>query len=501
MKLKNLLKDIDFSLDGDFEKIKDLEVEDIAYNSKQAKENLLFVALVGETVDGHKYIEEAYKKGSRIFVVSKEVDLPKDSVKILVKNTREALSHMSSNLFYNPSKEIKIIGITGTKGKTTTSNYIKSILEAAGHKTGIIGTNGVFYGDEKQQTKNTTPESYETQKILRDMVENKVEFVVMEVSSGGLKMKRVDDIEIDLGIFTNITKDHIGPKEHPDFEDYLHSKAKLFKLAKHGIINLDDEHSSYMIEGANCPIVTFSIEEDSDFKAEDISLSEDIKKLGSSFTCVTRDGKTSYEISSPGIFSIYNALLSIAAAKHFGIEDPIIQGVLRDVSVSGRVEILPILDYASVVLDFAHNEVSLKNIVDTLKHYKPNRLICLIGSVGNRSILRRKELGDIAAKECDVCILTSDNPDFEDPMKIINEMAESFVGSDCVLIKEADRKEAIKKGINILEENDILLLAGKGHENYQIIEGKEVYFSDKETAIEAANELVGRQKLMNKKLS
>lgn len=493
MKLKDLLKDIDFSCNKDFDTIENIEVEDVYYNSSKARENGLFVALVGETTDGHKYIDDAYENGSRIFLISQEVDLPSDSIKILVKNTRSALSHISANLFKNPSKELKVIGITGTKGKTTTSNYIKAIFEASGHKTGIIGTNGVFYGDVKEDTKNTTPESYEIQKILRKMIDSNVECVVMEVSSGGLKMNRVDDIEIDLGIFTNISKDHIGPKEHPDFQDYLDSKAKLFKIAKHGIVNLDDKQSSYIIENATCDITTFSIEKDSDFQAEDIRLSENIKTLGSSFRCVTRDGDVDYQISSPGIFSIYNALLSIAASRHFGIDHKTIQDVLKDINVSGRVEVLPILDYASVVLDFAHNGVSLQNIVETLKHYNPKRLICLVGSVGNRSLLRRKELGDIAAKECDICILTSDNPDFEDPMKIIDEMAESFIDSDCVLIKEADRKEAIIRGINILEKDDILLLAGKGHENYQIIEGKEVYFSDKETAIKAANELLGKR--------
>lgn len=493
MKLKDLLKDIDFSCNKDFDTIENIEVEDVYYNSSKARENGIFVALVGETTDGHKYIDDAYENGSRIFLISQEVDLPSDSIKILVKNTRSALSHISANLFKNPSKELKVIGITGTKGKTTTSNYIKAIFEASGHKTGIIGTNGVFYGDVKEDTKNTTPESYEIQKILRKMIDSNVECVVMEVSSGGLKMNRVDDIEIDLGIFTNISKDHIGPKEHPDFQDYLDSKAKLFKIAKHGIVNLDDKQSSYIIENATCDITTFSIEKDSDFQAEDIRLSENIKTLGSSFRCVTRDGDVDYQISSPGIFSIYNALLSIAASRHFGIDHKTIQDVLKDINVSGRVEVLPILDYASVVLDFAHNGVSLQNIVETLKHYNPKRLICLVGSVGNRSLLRRKELGDIAAKECDICILTSDNPDFEDPMKIIDEMAESFIDSDCVLIKEADRKEAIIRGINILEKDDILLLAGKGHENYQIIEGKEVYFSDKETAIKAANELLGKR--------
>lgn len=494
MKLRNLFKDIEFSSNMEVAKLDKIEIQDISYNSRNVKENHVFVAIDGETTDGHKYIDHAYENGARVFVVSKDVDVPSDSIKILVKDTRKVLSKISANLFNNPSKELKIIGITGTKGKTTTSNYIKAILTGSGFATGIIGTNGVFYGREKEELENTTPESYELQRILRQMVDSGMQFVVMEVSSGGLKMNRVEDIDFDLAIFTNISRDHIGPKEHPDFEDYLHSKAQLFKLAKHGIINKDDKHSQYIIHNASCTIETFSIYKESDFQAMDIKLSRNIKHLGSSFICKTDNEEYSYKISSPGSFSVYNALVSIAATRYFGIDHTVIRNILKSINVSGRVELLNVLDYASVVLDFAHNEVSLKNIIETLKEYKPNRLICLVGSVGDRSFSRRKEIGDIVAKECDVCILTSDNPGYEDPMQIINQISESFVGSDCLLIKEADRKEAIKKAINMLEENDILLLAGKGHETYQLIKGEKIYFSDKEAAIEAGGQLLASKK-------
>lgn len=489
MKLINLLKDIEFKTNLSLEKIQDIEIDDIAYNSKDAKNGSVFVAIEGETTDGHKYIDNAYENGSRIFIIRKDVDVPSDGVKILVKDTRKTLSKISSNLFCNPSNELKVIGITGTKGKTTTSNYIKAIFEKAGYSVGVIGTNGVFYNGVKEETQNTTPESYELQRILKDMLDSGVEVVVMEVSSGGLKMDRVDDVDFELAIFTNISRDHIGPKEHPDFEDYLYSKAKLFKLARFAIVNIDDKYGSYIIDSADCSTYTFSIEKESDFRAVDIKLSKDIKSLGSSFTCKTKNEEYKYTISSPGIFSIYNALTSIATCKHFNISDEIISSVLKDANVSGRAEILPILDYASIVLDYAHNEVSLKNIVETLKAYKPNRLICLIGSVGNRSNLRRKELGDVAAAQCDVCILTSDNPDYENPMKIINEMGESFKESSCTLIKEEDRREAIRVGVNLLEEDDILLLAGKGHETYQLVKGEKVHFSDKEAAMDAVNKL------------
>lgn len=489
MKLIDLLKNIDFNAARDLKEIEDIKIENIAYNSKQAKKDYVFVALDGETTDGHKYVGNAYENGSRVFILSKDVDLPHDSIKIMVKDTRKALSKASSNLFDNPSKKLKVIGITGTKGKTTTSNYIRTILEKAGHSTGLIGTNGVFYKNIKEDTQNTTPESYELQRILNDMVKSGVEFVVMEVSSGGLKMNRVDNIIFDLALFTNISRDHIGPKEHPDFEDYLDSKTKLFKLAHYSIVNIDDKYGDYILDKCDCKCSTFSIKKESDFMAKDIELSRDIKHLGSNFTLKTLDGEYKYTISSPGVFSVYNALTSIAACRYFDISHKIISEVLKSVSVSGRAELLPILDYASIVLDYAHNEVSLLNIVETLRAYEPKRLICLIGSVGNRSNLRRKELGDVAASKCDICILTSDNPDFENPIKIIDEMAQSFEASSCKVLKEEDRYKAIEIGVNLLQKNDILLLAGKGHETYQIIRGEKVHFNDKEAAIEAVKKL------------
>lgn len=490
MKLKDLFRDIEFSTIVNFEKIKDIEVLDLAYNSKEAKEDCVFVALEGELADGHEYIDDAYENGSRIFIINRDIDLPSDGIKVLVKDTREVLSKISANFFNHPSKELKLIGITGTKGKTTTSNYIKAIFQHAGYNTGLIGTNGIFYNDLKEEAKNTTPESYEIQKTLRKMLDGGVEFVVMETSSGGLKMNRIDDVEFDLGVFTNISKDHIGPKEHPDFEDYLASKAKLFDLSKHGIINMDDKQARKILANLEISADTFSIIKESDFKAVDIELSKDIKSLGSRFKCKTSEGEEIYEIPAPGKFSIYNALGSIAVSKYFGIAYEDIKDALKDTSVSGRVEILPVVDYATVVLDFAHNAASLENIIQTLKEYEPRRLICLTGSVGDRSNLRRKEMGDIAARECDICILTSDNPDFEDPMKIIDEMAQSFRKSKCILIKEVDRKKAIEDAVAILEKNDILLLAGKGHETYNLVKGEKLYFSDKEIAIHAGEALL-----------
>ena len=490
MRLKEALNEVEFTSNKDWQDIKDIDIKDIAYNSKDCKEDYIFVAIEGKTVDGHKYIQDAYELGARIFIISKEVSLPKDSIKILVKDSRKVLSKVSANFFKNPSTELVTIGITGTKGKTTTANIIRSILQNTGINTGVIGTNGIFYNNISKEAVNTTPESYELQRIFRDMIDNKVKIVVMEVSSGGLMMDRVNDIDFDIALFTNISPDHIGPKEHPNFQHYLMCKSKLFKMARHGIVNIDDDYGEYIIENSDSSIETFSIKRQSDFKAINIDRSRDLDSLGSKFLCKTKDGSYQFRLSLPGEFNIYNGLAAIAVCKYLKIDTKVIMKTLKSIRIPGRVEVLPILDYATVIVDYAHNGVSLQNVLDTLKEYNPNRLICLVGSVGGRTQGRRKELGDVAAKECDICILTADNPDYEDPRKIINEMAESFVDSDCEVIKESDRETAVRYGIGILEKDDIFIISGKGHEKYQLIKGKKEYYSDQEVASNAAKRLL-----------
>lgn len=489
MKLEEILKEVNFTSNKKWDEIKDIEIQDISYNSMSCAKDYIFVAIQGETTNGHKYIDKAYEKGVRVFIISEDVLLPDDGIKIFVKDSRVALSKISSNYFNNPSKDLTVIGITGTKGKTTTANYIKTVLQDAGYNTGIIGTNGIFYNNIEEATKNTTPESYEIQRILRNMVDNGVKYVTMEVSSGGLMMSRVEDIDFDIAIFTNISHDHIGPKEHPSFEHYLDCKSKLFSLAKHGIVNIDDSCANYIIENAKSTIETFSIEQPSDLQAINIKKHKSIDHLGSKFTVKRKTQNMEYEISSPGIFNIYNSLAVISVCQYLKVEYRTIKNSLKNVSVCGRVELLPILDYATVIVDFAHNGVSLQSLLTTLKEYEPNRLICVIGSVGGRVIMRRKEIGDIAAEECDICILTSDNPDTEDPMNIINQMAKSFIGSSCEVIKEPDREKAIREAIRIAEKGDMVILAGKGHETYQLINGEKIYFNDKEAAVRAARDL------------
>lgn len=464
--------------------LENLTVQDICYDSRKAKENTVFVAIDGETVDGHKFIRNAHENGCRIFVVSKDVGLLEDSIYIKVQDGREALSKISSNFFENPSEELKIIGITGTKGKTTTSHYIKSILEKSGRNTGIIGTNGVFYNNKKEETDNTTPESYELHRIFRDMVNEGVEYVVMEVSSSGLMMDRVSDVKFNIGVFTNISEDHIGPKEHPNFGHYLRCKARLFKLCKLGIINLDDEYSAEIMKRGTCDFITYSIDKESDYEATNLIKDRSLNHLGVEFRIRNSDLK--YFVSSPGKFSVYNALASIITCRALGIEDDLIKEVLADIHVPGRVELIKGIEKGSVILDYAHNKTSLNNVIDTLRDYHPRRLICIIGSVGGRGLSRRHEIGEVISEKCDFCILTSDNPDFEDPTQIIEDIIKGFV-KDVDYLIEPDREKAIIKGLEMLRDEDILLLAGKGHEEHQLVEGKKVKHSDRDTVLNYIN--------------
>lgn len=493
MKLKEILEGLEYSLNVDLSKIENIEINDIVYDSRKAKSDTIFVAIKGETVDGHSFIPGAYSKGCRFFVIDKDVNGEEDAVFIKVKDSRTALSKMSSNFFGNPSERIKVIGVTGTKGKTTISNYIRTVLTESGMNTGVIGTNGVFYNDVEGKTVNTTPESYELHKTLKDMVDAGVECVAMEVSSSGLMMNRVNDISFDIGIYTNLSPDHIGPKEHPTFEDYRYCKSILFSLCKHGIINIDDDNAWYMIENAKCDISTFSIHKESDLKAENIKLTRDEKALGVDFDYIINGEKTHTHICSPGEFSIYNALAVISVCRYLGVEKGRMLSSLSKAKVDGRVEVLPVLPYATVVVDYAHNGMSLENVLNTLLMYKPKRMICLFGSIGGRCAIRRKELGDVAASLCDVSILTTDNPDDEDPMDIINDIAKSYTSSKCEVIKIVDRAEAIYKALSIADEGDMILITGKGHEKYQIINGERIFYDEKGEVIKAG-EKVRREK-------
>lgn len=462
-----LLKDI---LVGICDYTGDESIDDIVYNSKYAQKGTLFVALRGALSDGHKYIKDAYEKGVRIFVVEDDsmAHAYGDAAFIKVNDTRKALATMSRNFFNKPDEDITMIAITGTKGKTTTANIIYEALKKMGARPGIIGTNGVFYAGKEEAVDNTTPESYEVYRILSKMREEKITHCVLEASSIGLKMKRLYGINFDIGVFTNISHDHIGGIEHPDFDDYFHSKMLLKDVSKKFIYNKDDEKLREAIKNA----ITFSINEESDYKAENIIISDDIFKIQSDFDI---SGKK-FEVKSISYYDIYNYLAAISVMKELGYGwNEIIEGG-KSISIRGRFEEINVCDRLYII-DYAHNYISLKSILETVKKFKKNKIICIFGSVGGRSEKRREELAEVSDALADISIVTSDNPNFEDPAKICNEIASFIKG---VHYTEPAREKAIKLSYELSELGDIIVVAGKGHETYQLIKGEKVHYSDKE---------------------
>ncbi len=477
--LRDVLSGVSYFSNKPLDQIEEIRIENVCYNSKYAKDGSVFVCIVGETVDGHRYAKGAYDNGCRVFVVTKDIELPDDAVQLKVDNSRIALAVISENFFDNPSKRLKIIGVTGTKGKTTISNLIAKVLNEVGVNTGCIGTNGSWYNDVHIKTKNTTPESYELAYTFDQMLKAGVECVVMEVSSQGVMMHRTHGIDFYMGVFTNLSPDHIGPKEHKDFDDYLSCKARLFSQCGVGLINIDDQYAKDIIKNATCEVKTFGIEDRSaDFVGTNIQKYMDKNTLGVEFSLKSHGREEKVILSTPGAFSVYNGLAIIGVCDQLGIpmEDSI--KALTDQVVEGRMEIVKGLDYCTFIIDFAHNELSFESLFSTICEYKKGRLIALFGSVGGRTELRRPKLGAIAGRYCDMCILTADNPDFEDPREIINGIVEG-IDNQCPFVAFSDREAAVRYAVSSAQKDDIILFCGKGHEDYQLINGVKEPFSEK----------------------
>lgn len=457
----------------------EIEIEDIVYDSRKAFSGSLFVCLCGARFDGHAYADKAYENGCRCFMVERELKLPSDAVQIIVENSRASLAVASANFFRHPTKELKVIGITGTKGKTSTAHLVKAMVESSGLKCGIIGTVGAYYDDVEIETVNTTPESYELQKIFRIMLDNGCKACVIEVSSIGLMAHRVDCVDFEIGVFTNLSPDHIGPNEHPDFEDYMYWKSVLFEIAKYAVVNVDDPAYSEMIKNCTAPVLTYGLE-NADITAKNVKLLKNNKFIGISFDCTKESSEFYTEVALPGLFNVYNALAAISVLYAMGIDASNHIDALKEIRVRGRAECVYVCDDFDVIIDYAHNGISMKSMLDTLKSYPHNRIIALYGAVGGRTQLRRKELGLITGKECDLSVLTSDDPDFEDPWDIINEIGKYVTESGGKYIGIPDRGEAVEYALSQMEKGDILLLAGKGHEQYMKINGEYVPFSERE---------------------
>ena len=474
----------------------DKEIYSLEYNSKEVKENSVFFAIDGHVCRGSMYITDAIKRGATVIVVNSnlsKIEGIESNVTIIgVKDVRKALAYMSARFYNNPSEELQVIGVTGTKGKTSVTFMIRHILESAGIKTGIIGTVIKGYNDNFTLADSTTPQAPEIQRLMREMVEAGCKALVMEVSSQGLKHSRVDGINFNIGVFTNISPDHIGGAEHANFEEYLYCKSLLFDACDKAVINGDCDLWRHTIENKELKRkILFGRREDNDVIYYDCALIRQGEKLGTEFKLkspefLSNDIKVSLELA--GYFNAENAVASIATARLLGIPQKIIVKSLRDVVIPGRVEIVPIEREFTAMVDYAHNGMALESLLNSLREYDPSRLVLVMGCGGDRDRNRRFDMGKAALKLADYIIITSDNPRTENPQDIIDDITSVMTFCDKVILAIPDRREAIKRAMKDARKDDIIIVAGKGHETYQIIGNEITWFDDKEVILSCGKE-------------
>lgn len=450
----------------------DALVTSVEMDSRKIVPGCMFICIAGANFDGHDKAAEAAEKKAAVLVVEKEVELPENAeiTVIRVENTRYAMAFISAAWFGHPADTLKVIGVTGTKGKTTTTYLVRSILEHAGYKTGLIGTIETIIGAEHIPAHNTTPESYVLQESFRKMLDAGCSVCVMEVSSQGLMLHRTQGFTFELGIFTNLEPDHIGPNEHKDFEDYIRCKGLLFRQCRVGIVNCDDKHWEQVLSGHTCALETYGFHEEASLRAEGLKL---VKKPGELGVAFDVKGLMDFHarVPAPGRFSVYNALCAIAICRHFNVSVKDIQAALLKAHVKGRIEMVKVSDEFTLMIDYAHNAMALESLLATLREYEPGRLVCVFGCGGNRSKLRRYEMGEVSGRLADFTIITSDNPRFEEPLDIIEDIKVGIRKTKGAYLEIPDRKEAIRYAILHGKPGDIIVLAGKGHEDYQEIKG------------------------------
>ena len=480
MQLTALLERLDYTvLNG----TDDIPVTDLVMDSRKAKEGCVFVCIAGAAFDGHRFAAQTAAAGAAALVVERPVDLSEaveqgvirqeqaDALTvILVKDTRYALAVMSAAWFGYPAEELKVIGITGTKGKTTTTYMVREILTQVGFSVGLIGTIEVIIGDKRIPAGNTTPESYTIQKYFREMADAGIQIVVMEVSSQGLMLHRTAGIPFDIGVFTNLGEDHIGEHEHKDFADYLYCKSLLFRQCDIGIGNIDDPHYEDIFRDATCAKETFGFSEKADLRAEDVRLVSRPGYIGVAYHLAGLMDLP-VELDIPGRFSVYNSLTAIAICRHYDVPEEKIREVLKTVKVKGRIEIIPVSPDFTLMIDYAHNAMALESLLTTIREYDPKRIVCLFGCGGDRSRTRRFEMGEVSGRLADLSVITSDNPRTEDPRAIIDDIKVGMAKTNGKYIEICDRREAIEYVIRNGEPGDVIILAGKGHEDYQEING------------------------------
>ena len=468
----------------------EVPVTEVVYDSRKIEKGCMFVCVQGANFDGHSKATEAAEKGAAVLIVEKDVALPEDAkiTVIRVESTRYAMAFIAAAYYGHPGDRLKVIGVTGTKGKTTTTYLVKSILEHAGYKVGLVGTIEAIIGEKHIPANNTTPESYVLQEYFKEMVDAGCQICVMEVSSQGLMLHRTQGFTFELGIFTNIEPDHIGPNEHESFEDYMACKGLLFKQCRTGIVNSDDKHWKEVLKGHTCRLETFGMGGDASIQAKNLELVKKPGELGVEFDV---KGLMDFhvEVTTPGRFSVYNALTAIAICRHFDVSQEDIQKALLQAKVKGRIEMVKVSDDFTLMIDYAHNAMALESLLTTLKEYEPNRLVALFGCGGNRSKLRRYEMGEVSGKLADLTIITSDNPRFEEPLDIIADIKIGMAKTDGAFVEIPDRKEAIRYAIKNGQPGDIIVLAGKGHEDYQEIKGVKYPFDERVVIADICKEL------------
>lgn len=456
------------------EECKNIEITSVAYDSRKVTKGGLFVCIKGYETDGHKFAQSAVENGAVLIVAEDEIEVGVPVV--YVENTRVKIAQLACAFYGEPSNKFSLIGITGTNGKTTITYLIKSILEAAGKQVGVIGTNQNIIGDKVLLTKSTTPttpNALELQQLFTEMVHYGAEYVVMEVSSHALELDRVYGCRFDVGVFTNLTRDHLD--FHKTMENYLNAKAKLFKLSKAGVVNFDDNGGKEICAKGECEnILKIGLGDESDLRAENIT----ITARGSEFDMIYNGETHKVSLNIPGRFSVYNAMCAAGAALQLGINiESIIKGLSLANGVVGRVEVVPTDTDYTVIIDYAHTPDGLTNIINCVKGFAKGRVITLFGCGGDRDNTKRPIMGDIAASLSDFCIVTSDNPRTEEPEKIIDEIVSGIKAEKDKYVTITDRREAIGYALDMAQSGDIIILAGKGQETYQII-GKEKFDFD-----------------------
>ena len=492
--LKSLAEDLEYDIIcGQDTK----EITSVVYDSRKVTSGSLFVCICGFVSDGHRYISQALDKGASAVLIQESQEIltlpdlvkmasAKNAAVLSTPDTRRGLARVSAAFFEYPSRKLNLLGITGTKGKTTTSYMVRDIFEKAGRSTGLVGTVSNIVAGEVRQAERTTPESYDLQKLLFEMARKNSDSCVMEVSSQGLMLDRSYGCRFSVGAFTNLYHDHIGEHEHANMKEYLEAKLLLFDQSETGVINADADSFEKVLEYAQqrCPVYAYGIDNPCSVRA--VKIHKDIQdgKIGTAFDLISPWYNELVFVAMPGKFNVYNALCAISVAGVCGIPFEAVREGLAGVSVPGRLQLVPHKGPFTVLVDYAHNAASLENLLDTLREYCSGRLITLFGCGGDRAKSRRYEMGEASGKRSDLTIITSDNPRSENPMDIIADILVGFTKTEGTYLLEPDRKAAISLALSLAQKDDFVIIAGKGHENYQIFKDQTIHFDDSETAAE-----------------